>query len=69
MVEEPYYFTNFTSYTKYPNTPETDMMETVVHVVKFKINGEEKIVEVMTTDPSNAINIVRRDLNELDRKI
>jgi len=69
MVEKPYYFTNFTSHTKYPNTPETDMMETVLHVVKFKINGKEKIVELMATDPSNAINIVRRDLNELDRKI
>jgi len=45
------------------------MMETVLHIVKFKINGEEKTVEVMATDPSNAINIVRRDLNELDRKV
>ena len=62
MEGEPYYFTNFTSYTKYPNTPETDAMDEVMHIVKYKINGEEKIVEVMATDPSNAINIVRREL-------
>lgn len=62
MVNEPYYFTDFTSHTKYPNTPETDMMDEVIHIVKYRINGEEKIVEVMATDPSNAINKVRREL-------
>tara|TARA_R110000751_G_scaffold10899_1_gene39503 strand:- start:222 stop:398 length:177 start_codon:yes stop_codon:yes gene_type:complete len=52
----------FTSRTKYPNTPETDMMDEVLHVVTYKKDDEKITVEVMATDPSNAINIVRREL-------
>jgi hypothetical protein len=43
------------SYVKYPNTPQSDAMDRVLHVVETIENGK---VEVMATDPMNAIEIV-----------
>ena len=38
------------------------MMDEVLHVVTYKKDEEIITVEVMATDPSNAINKIRREL-------
>lgn len=42
---------------KYPNTPESDRMEMVMHVVTLDSGNE---VDIMATDPMDAIERVRR---------
>lgn len=44
------------AYVKYPNTPDSDAMDKVWHVVETK-DGK---IEVMATDPMDAINQVRK---------
>jgi hypothetical protein len=44
------------AYVKYPNTPESDAMDKVWHVVETP-DGK---VEVMATDPMDAIDQVRK---------
>jgi hypothetical protein len=47
------------AYVKYPNTPKSDSFDRVLHVVETIENGK---VEVMATDPINAIEIVDKHL-------
>lgn len=43
------------------NTPETDMMEKVMHTVQYTDpQGNFGTIEIMATDPINAMNIVNK---------
>lgn len=51
------------AYVKYKNTPESDMMDKVWHIVETP-DGK---VEVLATDPMDAIEQVRRTNNASNR--
>ena len=60
--------TNMMAWTKNPNTPETDAMRRVEHVVKFKLDGEQREVVVRATDPLDAMNMVERQYIQGDER-
>jgi hypothetical protein len=49
------------AHTKHPNTPETDKQLYVEHEVTL---SDGTVRTVFATDPSDAINVVRRHLRE-----
>ena len=54
---------NLSARTKYSNTPESDMQAEVMHIVEWTDeNGEKRSMELMATDPMDAINAAREML-------
>jgi len=51
-----------TAYTANPNTPETDRFRTVMHVVEYIENGEEKKVMIYAECPLDAMEKVNTRL-------
>ena len=52
-------YTDYSAYVSRSNTAETDMMEKVWHTVDFTQNGKPKSVNVLATDPMDAIICIR----------
>ena len=56
-------YTNYKSSVAQTNTPETDAMDKVLHIVEFRENGIPKNVQLLATDPMDAISKVQVDHN------
>lgn len=53
-------YTNYRASVAQANTPETDAMDKVLHTVQFRENGVPQNVQLLATDPMDAIRKLQR---------
>lgn len=58
---------NLSAHVAQQNTPETDSMAEVNHIVTWTENGVHKSKTVLAADPIEAIAIVRRLFEEVEK--